>query len=543
MYTKHSVAVLSSIILGPCSFSAFAAVDENICQLIGGPPTIEFHAPNPPKVIFEDQDRIIVYHGLTCTGPPELKDVFRVEEKLEIPPYASEATVFLNGWRVQYTGLLVDHHVRAFGTAISNIRLEGKTLKWQAAGVLRDRNFDDSYRWCYSYTAIAWNPAFIKLAVDHKDGSCNPGDPVDPRQTNFFSADNGAATTALSSFSTFIQNPNFASSKTVAILPRGFEFTWSDPDHHLLQTAYSLDHSETFVETDKRYRKGLNEAITPFPSSAPRLSLVGSGAVSWETSAIFKDNDTRRDYLFGEIVSGLGGDDVGVIQPPPFSVLPHEDVGFFGACSQQGTKTGDQTEEFEIDNVPFEYAIPMLTGWELKYACDDEHVAEMGIGIDTWDYDQNTRTLHYTLSSILRDRDSHPGFAHGHKVTVLGIRQAAGGGTPHQAVPDLVPFSPLGTDFIAFCRLEQDRQLLRVTVNNQGNENAAASKTKVLFGDSPVTLDTPPIPAGGSTDLLFNVPPGCMTPSCLFQITVDSDNQVDESGNEGNNSVNGGCLG
>jgi hypothetical protein len=49
MYTKHSVAVLTSIILGTCSFSASAAVDENICQLIGGPPTVELLAPNPPR--------------------------------------------------------------------------------------------------------------------------------------------------------------------------------------------------------------------------------------------------------------------------------------------------------------------------------------------------------------------------------------------------------------------------------------------------------------------------------------------------------------
>jgi hypothetical protein len=133
-------------------------------------------------------------------------------------------------------------------------------------------------------------------------------------------------------------------------------------------------------------------------------------------------------------VSGLGGDDVGVIQPP-FSVLPHEDVGFFGACSEEGTKTGVQTEEFEIDNVPFEYAIPMLTGWDLQYACDDEHVAEMGIGIDIWAYDKNAGKINYTLSSILRDRNSRPGFGHRHKVTVLGIKRVAGG--PPQPVPDL----------------------------------------------------------------------------------------------------------
>src|SRR4030095_15011933 len=237
MYTKHSVAVLTSIILGTCSFSASAAVDENICQLIGGPPTVELLAPNPPRVIFEDQDRIIAYHGSSCaeSNQPGEEKVLRVEEKLEIPPYAAEATVFLNGWRVNY--LFSDHHVGAFATAISHIRLEGKTLKWQAAGLLEEAHFDEGYRWCYSYTAIAWNPANIKLAVDHKDGSCQPGDPVDPAQTNFFLTENVGTTTARSSFPTFLFNENFFSSKTVAILPRGFGVGWAPGescDHHLL---------------------------------------------------------------------------------------------------------------------------------------------------------------------------------------------------------------------------------------------------------------------------------------------------------------------
>jgi len=85
---------------------------------------------------------------------------------------------------------------------------------------------------------------------------------------------------------------------------------------------------------------------------------------------------------------------------------------------------------------------------------------------------------------------------------------------------------------------------LRVTVRNQGNGNAGASKTTVFFGNGPViTLDTPPVAAGGSVDLLFTVPANCFSPDCSFRITVDSENQVNEFANEGNNSVGGGCLG
>jgi CARDB len=100
-----------------------------------------------------------------------------------------------------------------------------------------------------------------------------------------------------------------------------------------------------------------------------------------------------------------------------------------------------------------------------------------------------------------------------------------------------------GNSPTAFCRTEQQGKVLRVTVKNQGNENAGVSKTTVAFGSQSFTLDTPPIPAGGSVDLLFKVPANCFKPDCSFKITVDSGNQVNEGANEGNNSVNSGCTG
>jgi hypothetical protein len=203
---------------------------------------------------------------------------------------------------------------------------------------------------------------------------------------------------------------------------------------------------------------------------------------------------------------------------------------------------GEKTEDVVIENVPYEYAIPMLTGWNLHYGCDDEHVTEVGTWLDEIHYDKTpaapTGTLRYKVSSILKDKDGSPGHDYSHKVTILGFKPVTSA-----LAPDLVPFSPLGTDPLAFCRMEQDPNLLRVTVKNQGNGNAAASKTTVSFGTGPVTVDTPPIPAGGSVDLLFSVPANCFSPDCSFRITVDSDNQVNEFNNEGNNSVNGGCIG
>ncbi len=107
-----------------------------------------------------------------------------------------------------------------------------------------------------------------------------------------------------------------------------------------------------------------------------------------------------------------------------------------------------------------------------------------------------------------------------------------------QGKPDLVPVpDPNGN----FCRVKSGKLL--VEVKNQGSAPAAGSTTTVEFGnDGSASQPTPPIPAGGSVDLLFDIPPGCFRPDCSFKIIVDSGNQVDEA-NEGNNTATGACVG
>jgi hypothetical protein len=46
-----------------------------------------------------------------------------------------------------------------------------------------------------------------------------------------------------------------------------------------------------------------------------------------------------------------------------------------------GSPTGGEvTQEKVIDGVPFEFAAPMLTGWDLRYDFDDEHAQKMASG-------------------------------------------------------------------------------------------------------------------------------------------------------------------
>jgi hypothetical protein len=376
--------------------------------------------------VYENPGTIKVTHGSGTAkhdfNPDEhIPQFIKVEQSLEIPDYANKATVFLNGWKSSYLGD-DDQNVVGLGALVGKIRLVdirpgGRKLTWNAVGLLRDNDAHESYGWTYYYTIIAWNDAALNVIVNHDDADnlCKAGT---GGSDNYYFAENKGTDTALSSFSSFLQNPNFPPRGTVAILPRGFGFGWAS-DHNLLQLAYNLDHSENFVESGKKYQKAFEDVLAP-----TAISLANSDFVSWNTYSILKDNDLRRDYVFGEMVSALGGKDVGLLQPP-FSILP---IVYGSACvyRQNG---GVKTEEFVIENVAFEYAIPMLTGWDLRYPCQDKNVKEIGVWIDEWNYVKDPANPHgrlsYKLSSVLRDKDSDPAHDHSHKITILGLRPTA----------------------------------------------------------------------------------------------------------------------
>lgn len=419
-------AAVLALFLQACPFHHGAV---EICRLIEGLPLTPASTP-PPALVFEDPGTIKVMHGSACAhinkGP-----YMKVEQSLNIPDYANKAAVFLNGWKLKYSG--GDHHVMAMATALGKIKVEPKNLTWQAVGALTDDGQDKAIDWCYYYTVIAWNDVNLHAFVDQGDADyfCKSGG-TPSGSDNFFYTSNTGTNTALSSFPSFLYNANFASGPTTAVLPRGFGFNWSPDDHHLLQVAYNLEHSETFIQ-DQPYKKAHGE-LHPLPT--PPTGRAGSGFVSWNTSAIFKDNDTRRDYDFGEFVSGMGGPDVGVIQPP-FSILPYDGPGWFSACL--GAPAGVQTKDVVIDNVPYAYAIPMLTGWELGYGCEgDHHVREVGIWIDNLHYDRapnaSSGTVRYTVSSVLHDDSGH-WQSYQHKVSILELRPLVGGVPVKQTIP------------------------------------------------------------------------------------------------------------
>jgi len=358
--------------------------------------------------VLEDPGTIKVVHGFARARLDTGKFI-KLEQAADLPGYANLATVFLNGWRLAYSG--GDHHVEGLGTFIRVSPGRGQVI-WNAIGALADDSHDRPYELSYYYTFIAWNDNRLHVrAFDRGDADevCQTQQPgLDDK---FFWSRNRDTTTALSVFPTFLF---FPISGGAAVLPRGFGFRWGS-DHHLLQFGYNLDFSETVAQKPS-YKKALGELT---PQLDPAEVRFGLGWLSWNSYVIVKDDSDRRDYFFGELVSGMSGEDVHVIQPP-FFILPL--TGASGALGGAGVKT----KEVVVDAIPYQYAIPMLTGWDIGYTAGDQHVKEIGVWIDSFNYEwvpgSTAGRLRYQVSSVLRDRNTWPDNYFRHKVTVLCLR-------------------------------------------------------------------------------------------------------------------------
>ncbi len=359
------------------------------------------------NLVYATPGLLAVYHGSSCSesNVSGTEVPLRIQEELPLPKGLDRGTVFANGFRLRY--LDEDHHVRGFGSAIGAIKLEAGVLRWEAGGVLSDKNFDDGYDWCYTYTVLAWNSQQLQATV------------ADGDENQAFRDRTWTTGTPLLPIPGFLQNAAWSGLDEVALLPRGFALMYTDQDdRHLLQATFKDDSGDVYVEGGKIY--GFGEV-------GATQSQAGNGFVSWESTGLLKDNDTRHDQLLLDLVSGLGGQDVGLISPP-FTLLPQEDEGI--GCAAIGAP-GIHQEEKSVEAVPYQFAIPVLAGWDLFYPCDDEHVTEIGAWIQDWKWTPGTSpgggTLSYNLHSILTDKDGDPPFLGRYQVKILGLRRIAGG--------------------------------------------------------------------------------------------------------------------
>ncbi|MEZ5363787.1 MAG: CARDB domain-containing protein [Bryobacterales bacterium] len=107
--------------------------------------------------------------------------------------------------------------------------------------------------------------------------------------------------------------------------------------------------------------------------------------------------------------------------------------------------------------------------------------------------------------------------------------------------PDLVA-EPIESDAEpeGYCR----KSGAGVTIRVKNASNAAFNQettTMVIFSPGgPRNVQTSPMAPGEFRDVTVDLPAECFVPDCNFAITVDADEEVEES-NEANNTVSGVC--
>lgn len=409
---------------GVAGFAAIAGIMHSGCEFTGAAvsglsPEEKINAmwetatlvePYTSRVIPVYQDGPIeVKHGQDCaradrayhkdnTGKERVG--IRIDGAMAIPSAYDNATVFLNGWRLHYSDK--DHEVTGFTTAIVDIEKHDDELRWKAGGVLSDKNGDDDFVWCYAYTVMMWKSSVLDLDARPVDSD------EDFTLSNLFQNGDDGQRTAFRERDFVITNWG---SVPRALLPRGFGVLWGsswyfsdynplkDYDHHLMQFALKNNFHSVF---ENRW---------------------GGGGLTTRLQTVFKDNDTRRDYLAGVVVSTLNGTSVDVIQPP-FDIWPREQ----GDCPNLGTSSAIVAETIVVEDVPFDYAVPMLTGWDIGDICEDHHIKDIGVWIESFDYekdpDLDTGTLTYHIKSVFRDKGSSMGQEDPrYQVSILGLNR------------------------------------------------------------------------------------------------------------------------
>jgi hypothetical protein len=114
-----------------------------------------------------------------------------------------------------------------------------------------------------------------------------------------------------------------------------------------------------------------------------------------------------------------------LLQSNSVPLTPHAPEGVGCVGGEELTQT-----QYSVQHVPFDYAVPVLTGWQLEYPCSDHHVKTIGVWLKGFSYVKapgaTTGTLFYTIESTLADaalRGTNGGEAQ-HKISVLGLNRS-----------------------------------------------------------------------------------------------------------------------
>ncbi|MBA3755802.1 MAG: hypothetical protein H0X02_06030 [Nitrosomonas sp.] len=350
------------------------------------------------KTVFEDEGRFILIEGSQCIQRDNGAEAATILQWIEMPSYVDSGTVVLNGWDLRY--LHSDREMNSMRVDITHSKLVKNAgsalLMFEVQGKLDDQNRNDAYEFCVFYTGFGYRSVWFDATIESDYNGIDASTLQNKNQ--------GAVATLENTGNKGTLKGNDA----IAIIPRGFDFQfddifecelrfppckWADrADYRLLQAAYSL--SQT--------------GISPNPDGSPH----------WVTQTIFKDNNARTHRIKTRAALIRGSS---VKLRPDFLAL-NPRTGKTNTC-RKNTDGIVRTQTFRINDLPYDYAVPMLTGWDLSYECENQRVQRAGIWIHDIRFDPNSSSMEYKVSSILRDQDGAPSFNATHRITVLGLNR------------------------------------------------------------------------------------------------------------------------
>lgn len=363
------------------------------------------------RFTFHEDAHLKVVHGASCSKARAAKTTNNagntsygvgVHERIAIPIGYDSATVYLNGWRLKYRD--GDHEVLGLSTAIVDIEKQARELRWKAGGIISDGNGDDPFAWCYHYTVLMWKSHALDL-----DASANDSD-INAALTFFTRSERQTYNTERNILSGFNDIPK-------ALIPRGFGMLRLR-DHHL--GTFALKYGDPSII---RSEDGINHGL------------------SWEFLSVFADKSFDDFFFAAQVVSTMHGDSV-KLQQQPFTVNVNQPHGAPGNGIMDII-----SETVVVDNVPFDYAVPMLSGWYIGgNSNSDSHIKDIGVWIESFNYsktaDRDVGTLTYTIKSVFRDKGSHGAGRPDYQVSILGLNPKGivlsnpvpGPGTIHEPV-------------------------------------------------------------------------------------------------------------
>lgn len=403
---------------GGCTFSSpdpFAPPEQQAHDAINAAPLLPI-AESSRYTVMETAGKMTLMQGQTCAFPKrgagDHHVGFRVHESVKMPA-GYTGVVYLNGFRGDYDD--GDRNFLGLGAMIVRVdanRDKGE-LQWEAGGVLGDNSGDDAYKWCYWYGVVLWNPAAPELQVAAFQ------DDSDPKRTTFihhddFDPGNDGAVRDLPGM--FV-DPERREPK--AVVPRGFGLIYTEDDYNLLQAGFDL---------------GLPQA--------------SGTSIAWTSRTVLKDNDERRDYRGSALVSILLGESVHVWQPEKvskrdatsnngaweqvpgndFALVARSDADWCGADDVSFRKF-----EYVVDDVPFDYALPVLNGWDHGNFCGDSNVESSGVWLTEVSYEKQPGSpgkMRYAVASMFDDDGGwfgSDGNLTSHGVVILGFNELTKG--------------------------------------------------------------------------------------------------------------------